>query len=291
MINYNHLYYFHVAAEESAIGRAAERLGVTQPTVSEQIRRLEDTLGAHLFERTTTGLKLTDAGRRAFEHSTTMFRAGERLLASFAPERSAPASLSIGIASPVSRCVAASFLFPLLAVPDWVPDISLGETTELLHRLRGNELDLVLTDREPIEPARRGLQVVTLVTMPLVAVAAATVLPADDWNDVGIIHFRLGSAYRWEVEAYLDERGLRPQRVCETDDGVFMIEALQHGAFIAFVPLGLARDGLATGRLRELARTERGTATVHALYLDAEQAIAARRAVELLAEHEQQKGA
>jgi DNA-binding transcriptional LysR family regulator len=68
VLNYNHLYYFHVAALERSIGAAATRLGVKQPTVSEQLRALERELGVCLFERSSMGLTLSEAGRVAFEH-------------------------------------------------------------------------------------------------------------------------------------------------------------------------------------------------------------------------------
>lgn len=54
MLNYNHLYYFHVAALEGSVAAAAVRLGVTQPTVSEQVRALERALEVSLFERQST---------------------------------------------------------------------------------------------------------------------------------------------------------------------------------------------------------------------------------------------
>jgi DNA-binding transcriptional LysR family regulator len=288
VINYNHLYYFHVCAEESAIGRAAERLGITQPTVSEQLRRLEESLGAKLFERTPSGLRLTDAGRRAYEHTSAMFRASERLLDSFSTKSDSFASLAVGVGSAVSRTVAADFLFPLLAVEHWIPSISTGETTELLRTLQAKELDLVLTESEPTEPARRGLRMVTLLAAPLIAIAPPSVEPTADWHDLGLIHYRRGSTYRWEVDAYLDERGLRPRPACETDDGVFMVESVARGAFVAFVPQGLARDALAVGRVREIARLDRRSAAIHALYHDVESALPARQAVEVLARHAQQ---
>ena len=58
---------------------AAEHLGVTVSTVSEQIRLLERTLGVSLFERSSGGMRLTAAGLQAHEHTSIMFRAGERL--------------------------------------------------------------------------------------------------------------------------------------------------------------------------------------------------------------------
>src|ERR1043165_3788459 len=98
MLNYNHLHYFHVAATEGSVAAAAERLGVSQPTVSEQVRALQRSLKVSLFERSATGLKLTGAGRLAFEQTSVMFRAGERLVESLGHDNQAvPRSLRIGI--------------------------------------------------------------------------------------------------------------------------------------------------------------------------------------------------
>src|SRR3954470_22226105 len=54
-----------VAAESDSFPAAAQRLGISQPSLSESIRRLEQEIGARLFERTTRSLKLTAEGRHA----------------------------------------------------------------------------------------------------------------------------------------------------------------------------------------------------------------------------------
>jgi LysR family transcriptional activator of nhaA len=286
MLNYNHLHYFHVAAVEGSVASAAQRLGVTQPTVSEQLKALERTLGVTLFERTSTGLKLTEAGRLAFEHTSVMFRAGERLVETlgYAPG-DMPRTLRVGIGSSIARTTAIDFFLPLLAIERCVPSIRSADSLELMRALRDRELDLVLSEATPPEAARQALVTAQLDRVTLSAVMAPALEPAPDWRDVGLVQYRASSSYRWEVEAFLERRGLRPRIVAEADDALFMLEAAARGGYIAFVSRSIARDAIAAGRVKRLAQIDTEHLGIHALYHDGASAELARRAVDILVEH------
>jgi DNA-binding transcriptional LysR family regulator len=64
-----HLRYFVAAAEEQHMTRASERLRISQPALSEQIRELEADLGLRLFERVARGIRLSSAGREFLERA------------------------------------------------------------------------------------------------------------------------------------------------------------------------------------------------------------------------------
>jgi LysR family transcriptional activator of nhaA len=286
VLNYNHLYYFHTAALEGSIASAAQRLRVSQGTVSEQVRTLERTLNVALFERQPGGLKLTEAGKLAFEHTTVMFRAGERLSEVLGHDHGKlPRTLRIGITGAVGRATATHFLLPVLAIPDCVPSIRGGDAAQLVRELRANELDLVLSESEPPESSLQGLEVAVLDRMKLVAVAAVDLVIADDWSNVGLIHYRPTSSFRWDVEAFLDEKSLRPRVAAESDDSLFLVEASARGGYIAFVPVSVARDAIKAGRLRAVATVTPAHGGIHAIYENSTSAELVRSAVETLLDH------
>ena len=79
-LNYHHLRYFWEVARAGNLRSASEKLHVSQPTLSGQIKVLEDSLQKKLFERSGRGLKLTDAGHLVLNYANEIFQMGGKLL-------------------------------------------------------------------------------------------------------------------------------------------------------------------------------------------------------------------
>jgi DNA-binding transcriptional LysR family regulator len=77
MINLNHLAVFHAVAQAGSVSAGAERLMVSQPAVSKQLKQLERSLGERLFDRLPRGIRLTDVGTTLADHASRVFAAVE----------------------------------------------------------------------------------------------------------------------------------------------------------------------------------------------------------------------
>jgi LysR family transcriptional activator of nhaA len=147
-LNYNHLFYFWAVGREGSVVRAAEELMVSQPTISNQLKELEVSLGHRLFERAGRGLRLTEAGGIAFNYANEIFSLGQEMLNTLEHRAGGPVrKLAVGVLDVIPKPVARQFLAPVLKLPEPVRLVCREDKSDrLLADLAARRTDMVLSD-------------------------------------------------------------------------------------------------------------------------------------------------
>jgi len=237
-LNHNHLYYFWAVAREGSVARAAEELMVSQPTISAQIKELERSLGHKLFERAGRGLRLTEAGRVAFNYANEMFALGQEMLNTLEHRRSGPTlRLAAGISDVIPKAMARRLLAPATRLEQPVRLICREDKSDrLLADLAARRTDVVLSDA-PIGTAVQlqgynhllGETGISFFATPRAATrlkkgfpksldGAPLLLPTD--------HTQL----RRSLNLWFDARRIHPLVAGEFDDAALMFSFGQNGA-------------------------------------------------------------
>ncbi len=150
-VNWNQVYYFYEVAKRLSMKLAARHLGVSLPTVSEQIRRLEEGLGVALFRREARRLALSVDGQRLFACARDMFDAGYRFVDAVSPEVVGGYAVRVGLQETILG-VAVNFVasywdrFAPFGTVNTVREL-VGE--RLVERVLKGELDWVVTLAPP----------------------------------------------------------------------------------------------------------------------------------------------
>jgi len=243
-LNYHHLYYFWVVAREGTISAACKELRLAQPTVSTQLRALEQTLGQPLFDRRGRNLVLTDAGNRAYRYANEIFSLGEELVDTFEGHpMEGRTRLRVGIADVLSKQVAHALLAPALQGEEPVTLVCHeGKPAPLLSQLSVYELDLVLSD-SPIPPDVKLKGFNHLLGESTIAIYGAKRLAAkyrrgfpESLDGAPMLLPTGNTSIRRSLDQWFASKGVRPVVVAEFEDSALMKVFGQAGAGIYPIP-------------------------------------------------------
>src|SRR4029453_14014287 len=145
-LNYHHLLYFWTVVREGSVSKAAEKLRLSQPTISAQVRMLEQTIGERLFLRRGRTQLLTDVGRTVYRYADEIFGLARELLETLdgrPPGRVMP--LTIGVANAVPKLIVHRLLRPAIEQPATIRLICREDNAEqLVAQLASYALDVVI---------------------------------------------------------------------------------------------------------------------------------------------------
>ena len=240
-----HLRYFVAVAEELHFRRAAERLHVAQPAVSEQVRKLEEELGVRLLNRTQRSVSLTGAGAAMLDEARRVLNQAERAMAVARDARDhAGNRLRVGyLADSLPPLVPRALQALQKRMPNTRVSLETGAARNLIEDVRAGRLDAALVS---LPAPTAGLERTLLG--PQSAVVAMPVmhrLATDDAVDLArlaperivLLPREVNPAFHDGVISLLRQAGLSPSIVHTLEPRVELaLLAVSAGGGVAIVP-------------------------------------------------------
>ncbi len=237
-MNYASLRAFHAVATHGSFTRAADALGVTQPTLSAQVKALEDSYGVALFDRRGRGVAATGLGERLLEITRRLFLLEEEADELLSRARDLTTGhLRVAAGSPY-------YAVPLLAAfgaryPGVHVSLSIGNSEEVLDSLLHYRADVaVISDLEP-DPR---LEIIPYAEHKLVVVvprrhawARARRIRLRDLEGEPMVLREVGSMTRRLFEQAAARQRVRPKVVMEIESREAVSEAVAAGLGIGIV--------------------------------------------------------
>lgn len=237
-----HLQQFVVVAEELHFGHAADRLGMAQPPLSQRIRRLEQELGAPLFDRTSRRVRLTEAGQVLLEDARELLARTERMRNRIArAQRGELGRVRVGVPPDIAGRMLAALLTEITEKhPDIRLDLQEVTTSEQIRLLADRQLDLGLL-QHPADTV--GLQLGPTIDTPLGVVlrrdsplATRSEIALDELSGEGLILFPCSASPGLydTMLAQCREHGFHPTHISHARNPEFVLGLVIAGQGIAF---------------------------------------------------------
>ena len=261
-LNLNHLFYFYIVAKEGSIKEASEKVHVTQPTISDQIKLLEEYLGCNLFERKHRGLFLTDHGKMALKYAESIFDLSSELTARLRNNLEYPKrTLDIGISHNLSNFLISDGLRPLFNQKEVRINVKEDSRIHLLAELEEGHLDMIFTDQKENLPF--GLSYYGLGKNKTYVVAHKKYKGGrkgfpKSLNQIPYFSYTSDSSAKYEIDIFFAKHSLSPRTIGEADDIDLLQMVTEEGLAFTIVPevaknrFCLNKDVVALGEVKEL---------------------------------------
>lgn len=261
-----HLRYFVTLAEELHFSRAAERLGISQPPLSQQIRALEEDLKVRLFDRSSRNVELTEAGRLFLvEARATLDQADRARQIAARAHRGEIGELTVGIYP--SALLAEPVAAAILGFRQRHPSVRLvlreRAVYSAIRELAGGSLEIAYLRHASRPDLPAGIGLMEVMREPMVLVMHAnhrlasreTPVPLEDLAQEPFIHFsaRSDSAMNEHFVALCASAGFAPRIEQEANQNGSILALIGQGIGISVLPRSICRLSLPELRVLPIA--------------------------------------
>jgi len=235
-LNYHHLRYFLAVAAEGGIKSASDALHVSPPTLSAQVRELEDFLGTPLFLREGRSLVLTDAGRMVKRYAERIYGFGDEMVEVIRRGGAGgPETVFVGIVDALPKLLASRLLVRAFEeLPHLHVVVREGLPGELFPALAAHQLDIVIANEAAPAPlktvlfsTKAGRHGVRFVASPELK---KSYRPKSGLSGFPVLLPTRESPLRRELDRWWAESRVFPQIRAEFDDAAAMWEIAAAGA-------------------------------------------------------------
>jgi LysR family transcriptional activator of nhaA len=264
-LNYHHLLYFWVVARKGSIVRASEELRLAHPTISGQIRRLEESLGEKLFRRTGRRLELTEAGGVALRYADEIFTLGREFVDTVKGRASGrPLRLVVGVADVLPPSLVRRFLEPAFRLGNSIRIVCRADKSveEFLAEMALHRVDVVIADGPagPAIPVRAfnhllGECGTSFFAAPKLAATIRRRFPRS-LHAAPFLLPGAPSAVRRALEQWFDAQTIVPAVVAECDDSALAKDFGEDGMGVFAAPSVIEKEVLGRYRVRLVGRSE-----------------------------------
>lgn len=253
MLNYNHLYYFYIAAKAGGITAAAKILKVSQPSLSSQLKVLEGTLDLSLFRKVGRHNELTESGLLVYGFCRRMFEVSDEL-SELVMERlpSVSRKVNVGVSDQIERSFVAEIISSFLKKHgnDVRPRVSVvSEKQEYLcDRLKFRELDIIVTQLPLSDPDLSNLEHVNSPVCLFGSKSAGVGIKKVSLSDGNAIQKLVGgidahwikplpsTKLRAETDLFFEQHEIKGRVVFESDLMTTLTRSVVDGIGFAFLP-------------------------------------------------------
>lgn len=239
-INLNHLWYFYVTAEEGSVKIASEKLFVSQPTISDQIKLLEEYLECKLFERRNRAIFLTKEGELALDYARNIFDLSREMVKTLRHKEKLPRdSLVIGLTPFMSHFFQYDLLLPFFDQELLSIQIVEQEKHLLLAELEEENVDIIFTSTNQglpsqVKSSRIGINRTFAIAHKKYQKFKKNF--PDGLDEIPYFGHSPDSTLRYEIDLFFSKHGLSPRTIGEGADVHLFELVTQSGKGFTIVP-------------------------------------------------------